>query len=144
MNIVIGTILIWTAALLAIRHVGRKNPAALQAILTDARRTFLFMLPRTVFGLIGAGFAAALVPPGATRALFGAEAGLTGVAIGTVAGMLTPDGAFVALAICATALKSGAGIGPVCVRQRLQVSLPVPLILGGIAFAVGGLMPGAI
>ena len=156
MNIVIGTVLIWGAAIWMLRHLRRTAPERMPVLRREARRTFLIMLPRTIIGLSGAGFVAALLPEDLMRTAFGAGSGMAGVALATLAGALVPGGPVVAFAVAAAALKAGAGVSALlsfvtawCVfsltrtlthetammgwpflRLRLLVSWPVPLAVG--------------
>lgn len=165
MNILIGTILIWGAAVFAVRHLQRTAPAEMPQLWRKARRTFVFMLPRVLAGLLGAGFLAALLPAQLVDRWFGAEAGLTGILLATLFGAVTPGGPFVAFAIGASAIKAGAGAGAlvayvsawsvVCLlrtisyevplmgiaftRTRLLATLPAPVALGVAAHLVGRL-----
>lgn len=123
---------------------------------------FLFMVPRILAGLIGAGFLAALLPQQMVARAFGAEAGLTGILLGTLFGALSPGGPFVALAIGAAALKAGSGTGALIAyitswslfaltrtlsyevpimgarftRLRLLLALPAPILLGLLAHLI--------
>ncbi|MCR8546927.1 hypothetical protein M4578_03735 [Salipiger sp. P9] len=156
MNILIGTILIWGAALWALAHLNRTAPEARPELYRRATETFLFMLPRLVVGLVGAGFLAALLPEAFVQRWLSAQSGLQGILIASGFGLLTPGGPFVAFAIGASALKAGAGAGalvayitawslvsmvrtlsyevPLMGRQftlaRVLISLPAPILLG--------------
>lgn len=162
MNILIGTILIWGAALWMLRHLGRVAPDRLPQLRRQATHMFLVMLPRTVIGLSGAGFVAALLPQDVVRQIFGAGSGMFGVALATLAGALVPGGPVVAFAVGAAAVKAGAGIAALfsfvtawCIfsltrtlthelammgwpflRHRLLVSWPVPLGIGALTLLV--------
>lgn len=106
MNIVIGTILLWGGAF----WLWGKLPDG------DARRRALsgsaelakFTLPRITLALIGAALFAELLPADRIEGLFGAEAGLTGIALAVLIAPITPGGAFVAFAIGAAGLRVGA------------------------------------
>lgn len=156
MNILIGTVFIWGAAIWAVRHLAKTAPSAMPEMVRRARQTFLFMLPRLLVGLVGAGFLAALLPGEFVRNWLSAQSGLQGILLATVFGALTPGGPFVAFAIGASALKAGAGagalvayvsawsvvslvrtlsyevplMGRVFTRTRLLMSLPIPVVLG--------------
>lgn len=156
MNVVVGTLLIWAAALAVLRHIARLDPGKLPDLWRAAGTTFLVLLPRTVIALSGASFMADLLPPDQVAALFGREQGLAGVLTATLAGGLTPGGPMVAFALAATALKAGAAVGPVLAYvtawsivsltrtlghelaimgsgfliRRLALSAPVPVLAG--------------
>lgn len=162
MNILIGTILLGLAAAAIWRHLRRTNPDALPEIAARSRNTVIFMVPRIFAGLIGAGFMAALLPVDQIERLFGDNSGALGVALASVAGILTPGGPFVAFAIGASALKAGATLPPMMAyitawsvlnvnrtltyeipfmgRRltwiRLLASIPAPLLIGGLLLLV--------
>ncbi|MGI3164074.1 hypothetical protein [Pseudooceanicola sp. 200-1SW] len=159
MNILIGSVIIWAAALWALARVRRDHASELRSLWTVSLDTFLFMLPRLVLGMISAGFLALLLPEAFVQRFLGDSAGITGLLIASVFGALTPGGPFVAFAIGASALKAGATFGALtayvtawCIysilrimsyevpmlggrfaRVRLLYSLPVPLGLGLLA-----------
>ena len=162
MNILIGTVLLAFGATMMLRHLARHQNAALPDVFSRTRQTVLFMVPRIFAGLIGAGFLAALLPVDQVERFFGDSAGLTGVLFATLLGALTPGGPFVAFAIGASALKAGAALAPLmayvtawCVFNlnrmlayemsfmgrrftviRHVISIPVPLVLGGLLLLV--------
>lgn len=67
--------------------------------------------PLLVFAFIIAGMVPALLPRELLSKWVGAESGLRGIFIGTVAGGLTPGGPFVSLPVVAGLLRSGASMG---------------------------------
>jgi uncharacterized membrane protein YraQ (UPF0718 family) len=166
MNIVIGTVLIWGAALFALRHMRRVAPDRLPQVRTDARHLFVLMLPRTLIGLTGAGFMAELLPQDDVRALFGPGSGLFGVMLASGLGALVPGGPVVAFAVGAAALKAGAGVAALLafvtgwsifsmtrtltheaammgwsfIGHRFLVSWPVPLVLGALYLGLTGMI----
>jgi uncharacterized membrane protein YraQ (UPF0718 family) len=71
----------------------------------------LTILPLLVFAFIVAGMVQVLLPKEVVSKWVGVESGMRGIAIGTVAGALTPGGPFVSLPIVAGLLHSGASIG---------------------------------
>src|SRR5207237_726619 len=83
------------------------------AFLRDSLRTglidFLHLLPRITLGVIGSGFLAEVLPPHIIASSLGPNSGMTGLALATIAGAITPGGPIVGFAIGATALKGGAG-----------------------------------
>lgn len=163
MNILVGTLMIWAAALAALAHLRRSAPGRLPELRIRCVEMGLFLLPRLAVGLIGAGFLAALLPPGLVAARLGDDSGLGGVALAALAGAATPGGPLVAFALAAAGLKAGAGYGALAAyvtgwsvfamsrtlayeialmggrftRLRLLVSWPLPLILGAAVFASG-------
>ncbi|MDP4034165.1 MAG: hypothetical protein Q8P60_15190 [Pseudorhodobacter sp.] len=159
MNIVIGTLLIWAAAIWMLRHLRRVAPERMPQLVRQASRTFVVMLPRTLIGLSGAGFVAALLPQDLMRQVFGAGSGMGGVALATLAGALVPGGPVVAFAVGAAAVKAGAGVAALLsfvtswsvfsltrtlthemtmmgwpfLRYRLLVSWPLPVAIGAVS-----------
>jgi len=69
------------------------------------------ILPLLVFAFIVAGMIQVLLPRELLSRWVGAESGMRGILIGTVAGGLTPGGPYVSLPIVAGLLRSGAGVG---------------------------------
>lgn len=69
------------------------------------------ILPMLVFAFIIAGMTQILLPQELLSKWVGAESGLRGILIGTVAGGLSPGGPFVSLPIAAGLLRSGASVG---------------------------------
>lgn len=69
------------------------------------------IVPLLVFAFIIAGMVQVLLPREGLSKWVGAESGLKGILIGTVAGGFTPGGPFVSLPIAAGLLRSGAGVG---------------------------------
>ena len=71
----------------------------------------LQVLPLLLFAFVAAGMVQHLLPSELVSRWVGAESGLRGIVIGTLAGALTPGGPYVSLPIVAGLLKTGAGIG---------------------------------
>ena len=69
------------------------------------------VLPLLIFAFVVAGMIQVLLPREVLSKWVGAESGIRGLLIGTVAGGLTPGGPYVSLPIAAGFLSSGAGIG---------------------------------
>ncbi len=69
------------------------------------------ILPLLVFAFIVAGMVQVLLPQELMARWVGAESGLRGILIGSLAGGLAPGGPYVSLPIAAGLLKSGAGVG---------------------------------
>jgi uncharacterized protein len=71
----------------------------------------LEILPLLLFAFIIAGMVQVLLSQQAIAAWVGAESGMKGIILGSIAGGLCPGGPFVSLPIAAGLLRSGAGIG---------------------------------
>ena len=69
------------------------------------------ILPLLIFAFIVAGMVQVLLPQELISKWIGAESGIRGIFIGTVAGALVPGGPYVSLPIAAGLLRSGAGVG---------------------------------
>lgn len=69
------------------------------------------ILPLLLFAFIIAGMVQILLPEEMMSKWIGAESGIRGILIGSLAGGLSPGGPYVSLPIVAGLLKSGAGIG---------------------------------
>jgi uncharacterized membrane protein YraQ (UPF0718 family) len=71
----------------------------------------LQILPMLVLAFIVAGMVQVLIPKEVIGQWVGAESGLRGILLGTVAGGLTPGGPYVSLPMVAGFFSAGAGIG---------------------------------
>lgn len=69
------------------------------------------ILPLLIFAFIVAGMAQVLIPRELMSRWVGAESGIKGLLIGTVAGGLAPGGPYVSLPIVAGLLRAGASVG---------------------------------
>ena len=69
------------------------------------------ILPLLIFAFIVAGMIQALLPKELLSKWIGAESGIRGILIGTVAGACAPGGPYVTLPIAAGFLRSGASVG---------------------------------
>ena len=95
------------AVLLSVIAIRREKPVFREALM-DARGQFIHLLPRLLIGILGSGFIAHLLPKETVLAWFGPNSGLSGTALATLAGILTPGGPVVGYAIGSAALKAGA------------------------------------
>ncbi len=71
----------------------------------------LSVLPLLVFAFVVAGMVQTLVSAETISRWVGAESGLRGIVIGTIAGGLAPGGPYVSLPVAAGLVRSGAGTG---------------------------------
>lgn len=69
------------------------------------------ILPLLILAFIVAGMIQVLMPRELLSRWIGAESGMKGIFIGTIAGALTPGGPYVSLPIVAGFLRSGASVG---------------------------------
>jgi uncharacterized protein len=79
--------------------------------LKAAAKMTVEIIPMLVFAFIIAGMVQILIPKELISRWVGAESGLKGILIGTLAGGFTPGGPYVSLPIVAGLLKAGAGVG---------------------------------
>jgi uncharacterized membrane protein YraQ (UPF0718 family) len=77
----------------------------------SAMRMTVEILPLLIFAFIVAGMVQVLVPREILSKWVGAESGMRGLLIGTVAGALAPGGPYVSLPVAAGLLQAGAGVG---------------------------------
>lgn len=77
----------------------------------SAINMMVYILPLLTFAFIVAGMAQVLLPQNIIAKWIGAESGIRGILIGTVAGALAPGGPYVSLPVAAGLLHSGAGVG---------------------------------
>jgi uncharacterized membrane protein YraQ (UPF0718 family) len=100
-------LLLGVAVWLSVLALGRGKTTFAKGV-SDARGQFLHLLPRLMIGILGSGFLVHIIPKETMLAWFGPGSGLTGTALATLAGILTPGGPVVGYALGAAALKSGA------------------------------------
>jgi uncharacterized membrane protein YraQ (UPF0718 family) len=77
----------------------------------SALRMTVQILPLLIFAFIVAGMVQVLIPQELLSKWVGAESGMRGILIGTVAGALAPGGPYVSLPVAAGLLQAGAGVG---------------------------------
>lgn len=77
----------------------------------SALQMTLEILPLLVFAFIVAGMVQVLLSDQVVAKWVGAESGMRGIFIGSIAGGLCPGGPFVSLPIAAALLRSGASVG---------------------------------
>jgi hypothetical protein len=102
------TLVLWSVALyLGVRLI-REKPAAIPAVMQRIGSQALFVAPRLVVGMMGAGFYAVLTPAETMERIIGPQSGLGGALLAAAAGAVTPGGPVVGFAI-AGALVGHAG-----------------------------------
>ena len=95
------------AAVLAAVALSHRDEKARVGFLRAAEQ-IVILLPRMVLALVAAGFMVMLIPAELIGRYLGEEAGLTGILIGSVAGLLVPSGGLVAFALAAAFASKGA------------------------------------
>jgi len=108
-NMLIPTIIMGLLALVlvSIGYFKGHHIAGIKAGLTMA----IEVLPLVLFSFIVAGMVQVLIPYELLSKFIGAESGIRGILIGTVAGACAPGGPYISLPIAAGFLRSGASIG---------------------------------
>lgn len=156
-------LLLWGIVAVLMLMAALRGRQVLQQAVWEGIVDFLALIPRLIFGVIGAGFLAEVLPQDLIVSWIGPDSGLVGLAIATLVGALTPGGPVVGFAIGATAIKSGAGapqiiafvtawslyaiqrfvmweipvMEPRVVWLRAMSSLPLPFLAGLGAMLVG-------
>ena len=77
----------------------------------SALKMIIEILPLLFFAFVIAGMVQVLLPSDLLNRWVGAESGIRGILIGTLAGGITPGGPYVSLPVVAALLKSGASAG---------------------------------
>jgi uncharacterized membrane protein YraQ (UPF0718 family) len=108
--LIIGT-LVFVCAIFAWRAGGS---ARVSQALGSGASLFLAVLPNLILGFTLAGFLHVLLPGELISRWMGEGSGMRGLAVGTLAGALTPGGPFTHFPILASFLSKGAAVGPVC------------------------------
>jgi uncharacterized membrane protein YraQ (UPF0718 family) len=152
---VIATLAFSSAALVFFRD----GPARFLAILTDDVVLFGSMLPKVLAGSLIGAFVTLLLPREAIVKWVGAESGITGILVATVAGAILPGGPFTIYPVAGSFLAAGADVGAACafviswtligytraivwelpffgldfVTWRILFSLPLPILSGLLA-----------
>lgn len=142
------------AACLALRGIDVTLEAAGDSLLLVVR-----LVPIFIGALIVGGLVQALLPRDIIGRWLGSESGIKGLAIGSVAGLLTPGGPFIAFPLVIALFNAGADIGALMAfvtawatmglhriviwdmpllgfdiaALRFLVSIPLPLIAGWVA-----------
>ncbi len=108
-----------STALMAFVTVGLFAAAAWKAqglpieALRESGRTSLAVFPLVVCAFLCEGLLKFLLPPEWVQKWLAAESGWRGIALGCVAGALTPGGPYTSFPVAMVLLKTGAGIGTV-------------------------------
>ncbi len=137
-------------------------------VLAEDSWLFLDILPKVLAGCLIGAFVAALLPRELVSRWIGGDSGLTGLVIATAIGAIMPGGPFTIYPLAGALLAIGAGVGPAVafvtswtliglnraiiweapflgvdfVTTRMLVSLPLPILAGFLAQALGRIVPG--
>jgi uncharacterized membrane protein YraQ (UPF0718 family) len=156
----------WSAAVITALAVSaavavylRDGPARFLSILTGDLSLFGLMLPKVLAGCLIGAFVTLLLPREMIARWVGAESGIAGILVATVAGAILPGGPFTIYPIAGAFLAVGADAGAACafviswtligytraivwelpffgldfVTWRVIFSLPLPIIAGVLA-----------
>lgn len=107
----IPTIIMGTLAIILLVIGYQKGQGEHIAGLKSALNMIVQILPLLVFAFIMAGMVQVLLPRELLSKWVGAESGIRGILVGTMAGGLSPGGPYVSLPIVAGLMRSGAGVG---------------------------------
>ncbi len=155
----LGALIIYAAAvLLAIVAFARRD-TSFRFGLRRALEQAITLLPRMVFALIAAGFVVKLIPTDIIVRYLGSGSGVTGIIVGSLAGLMIPSGPVIAFATAAALAAGGASVpaliafltgwsvfaahrviifeipllGSHFVRLRMLSVLPLPILAGCVA-----------
>jgi uncharacterized membrane protein YraQ (UPF0718 family) len=153
----------WSAAVIAALAFGsaamvyvRDGQARFLAILTDDLGLFATMLPKVLAGCLIGAFVTMLLPRETIARWVGADSGLGGLLLATIAGAVLPGGPFTIYPLAGALVAAGADAGAACafviswtllgyaraivwelpffgldfVTWRIIFSLPLPLLAG--------------
>jgi uncharacterized membrane protein YraQ (UPF0718 family) len=153
----------WSAAVVATLALGsaifvffRDGQARFLAILTDDVWLFGSMLPKVAAGCLIGAFVTLLLPREAIARWVGAESGIRGILVATLAGAILPGGPMTIYPVAGAFLAAGADAGAACafviswtligytraivwelpffgldfVAWRILFSLPLPILAG--------------
>src|SRR5436305_1830948 len=159
----------WSAAVIAMLAITsailvffRDGPTRFLAILTDDVSLFGTMLPKVLAGCLIGAFVTLLLPRETIVRWVGADSGLFGILVATVAGAILPGGPFTIYPVAGAFLAAGADAGAACafviswtligytraivwelpffgfefVSWRILFSLPLPILAGAMARAI--------
>ncbi|KPK86198.1 MAG: permease [Phycisphaerae bacterium SM23_33] len=110
-TMLISTLVMAALALLLLALGYHKGQAQHLAGTKLALSMMVQVFPLLFFALLAAGMVQALIPQELISRWIGAEAGVRGILLGTVAGAMAPGGPYVSLPIAAGLMRSGAGAG---------------------------------
>ena len=103
-------ILMYLAPLILGAYALTRPDKSFQRGLIRGMEQFLIILPRMICALIGAEFLAMLIPTEIISGFLGDEAGLIGILIGSLTGLLVPSGPVISFSIAATLINAGASV----------------------------------
>lgn len=150
-----ATLILGAIALALAAYAYRQGPTRLKLGLTHAWKTARRTLPLLLLAFVVVGHVNTLAPQDLVLAWIGPEAGIKGLLVGQLTGMLLPGGPYVVFPLIASLYQAGAGMGPTLTiitswatlgllsvtyelpflgwrftLLRVLVTFPVPLLVG--------------
>ena len=110
-NMFVPTLVMGIIALVLIALAYSKGEGQYIIGLNSALKMTIQILPMLIFAFIIAGMIQVLLSHEVVSKWVGAESGLRGILIGTIAGGLSPGGPYVSLPVAVGLLRAGAGVG---------------------------------
>ncbi len=110
-NMFVPTVVMGIIALVLIVLAYSKGEGQHIIGLKSALKMTVQILPMLIFAFIIAGMIQVLLSQEVVSKWVGAESGLHGILIGTIAGGLSPGGPYVSLPVAVGLLRAGAGVG---------------------------------
>ena len=107
----VPTLIMWALAIILLYIGYQRGEGQHIAGIKSALTMTVEILPLVAFAFIIAGMVQVLLPHEVVSRWVGAESGMRGILIGSVAGGLSPGGPFVSLPLAAGLLRSGASAG---------------------------------
>lgn len=103
-------IAMWVGALALIATAWRRRDGTIREGLNQTASYLVLMAPRMAVAVLMASFAAELIPGKLVSGWLGAESGVTGILIASVAGIMVPAGGVIAFPLALAMLKVGVGV----------------------------------
>jgi uncharacterized membrane protein YraQ (UPF0718 family) len=110
-NMIIPTIIMGAFAVVLVLVGYFKGQGQHISGIKSAVNMIVSILPLLAFAFIVAGMVKELLPQDIIAKWVGAESGIRGIFIGTIAGAFSPGGPYVSLPVVAGLLQAGAGVG---------------------------------
>jgi uncharacterized membrane protein YraQ (UPF0718 family) len=110
LNITIVIMLVLAVAVIVLAYL--KDPGLPAEGLKDGLKLFVKVAPVLLLAFIAAGIISKVLPREFISRWLGEESGMRGLAIATLAGILTPGGPLIQFPIVAALLKSGVAVAP--------------------------------
>jgi uncharacterized membrane protein YraQ (UPF0718 family) len=110
-NMFVPTLVMGIIALVLIALAYSKGEGQYIIGLNSALKMTIQILPMLIFAFIIAGMIQVLLSQEVVSKWVGAESGLRGILIGSIAGGLSPGGPYVSLPVAVGLLRGGAGVG---------------------------------